>query len=105
MLYIDDGRIRLNIAKKQNLDVTIVEKITKYLEEVNPLIPAHKQLGAEQAETAHIVFEHTTRKINGPILGDPPRREEISGVVKTGTDVEPRKIMVWKYPLKHRLSL
>lgn len=66
------------------------------MEKVNPLIPAYKQLGAEQAETAHIVFEHTKRKINGLILGDPPRCEEISGVVKTGSDVEPRKIMVWQ---------
>ena len=96
MLYIDDGRIRLNIAEKQNLDLTIVREITEYLEKVNPLISAYKQLGSEQAETAHIVFQHTTRKTHGPILGDPPRSEEVCGIIKTGTDVEPRKVMVWK---------
>ncbi len=99
-LYIDDGRMRQNVAKGRNLNTKIVSEIEQYLKKVNPLTETYKQLGSHPAPDAHIVFERTTRAKDGPILGDrPTAKNEISGLIKTtgGVPTKPsRKVTVWK---------
>ena len=96
VLYIDDGRQRLNIAEQNNLDLKIVQEIHAYMNLVNPSIPIYKQLSLTDSDTAHIVFEKTSRKTHGPILGDQPMSEEIAGIIKINPEADPRKIIVWK---------
>ncbi len=98
-LYIDDGKMRLDVAKKREMDTGIVSQISSYLQEVNPLCATYKQLGSHPSESAHIVFEKTSRAKDGPVLGDRPRSEEIAGILKSGGSVTPeseRKVTVWK---------
>ncbi len=96
-LYIDDGQKRMSTAKQQSLDVSIVTEIQNYLQQVNSLCPVYKQLGAHDADNAHIVFERTSRAKHGPVLGDRPVSGEIAGIIKTQSDKdEGRKVSVWK---------
>lgn len=43
-----------------------------------------------------LLKKKTLCKTHGPILGDKPKCEEIVGIVKTGAEFQPRKIIVWK---------
>ncbi len=96
-LYIDDGQKRMSAAKERNLDKSVVTQIQNYLQSVNPLCSVYKQLGAETAESAHIVFQKTSRAKNGPVLGDRPVCGEIAGIVRTHIENdEGRKVTVWK---------
>lgn len=95
-LYVCDNDVRLNIAKNQKLDGNIVIEISNYLEKVNPLVTSLKCLNNEKCETAHLVFEKTERKTEGPILRDRPMCAKIAGILNTSPQAEPRKIVIWK---------
>ncbi len=98
-LYIDDGSMRMAVAKRKEADPKMVSEINTFLQEVNPLCPVFKQLGTHPSDTAHIVFEKTSRTTHGPVLGDQPRCPEIAAILKNdagGTQQAPRKVTVWK---------
>ncbi|XP_065203965.1 uncharacterized protein LOC135834055 [Planococcus citri] len=95
-LYIDDGKERLKIAENEKLDKNIIDQISKFLHEVNPFISSLKQLHNEKSENAHLVFEKTSRKTHGPILGDRPSCAEIAGILYTTPNADPRKVVIWK---------
>ncbi len=96
-LYIDDGAMRAEAGKKRNLNTKIISSIQAFLNRVNPLCSVYKVLGSHPSETAHIVFEKTSRANDGPVLGDRPASQEISAIIKTDAAAgNPRKASVWK---------
>ncbi len=97
-LYIDDGSMRMAVAKKRSLDTKIVSEIEAYLNKVNQWTGVYKRLGSHPSDTAHIVFESTSRKTHGPVLGDSPKCGEIAAIIKTGnvSTNQPRSVTVWK---------
>ncbi|KAK9501551.1 hypothetical protein O3M35_012258 [Rhynocoris fuscipes] len=96
MLYIEDNRERERLATDRKLDEKIFQDIQNYLHLVNPLIKSIRQLNREVDETAHLVFENTSRRTHGPILGDIPEADEIAAVIKFGINFEPRNVVIWK---------
>ena len=96
-LYIDDGSLRKKAGSQRNLNIKIISEIEAFLNNVNPLCSVYKQLGNHPSNTAHIVFEKTSRKTNGPVLGDRPTAEEIAAIIKTDDALGgPRKASIWK---------
>ncbi|KAK9510396.1 hypothetical protein O3M35_005191 [Rhynocoris fuscipes] len=96
MLYIKDNRERERLASDRKLDEKICQDIQNYLHLVNPLIKSIRQLNREVDETTHLVFENTSRRTHGPILGDIPVADEIAAVIKFGINFEPRNVVIWK---------
>ena len=95
-LYINDGEERLRLAENQKLSGVITNQISKYLNEVNPLINSIRQLNIQTNDNAHIVFEQTSRRKHGSVLGDTPIINEIAGILRFDSTADPRKIVIWK---------
>ena len=96
-LYIDDGVERSLLAEGRGLDQDVIQDITDYLDDVNPLIPQYKLLGRQQAVSARLQFEETTRARHGANLGERNCGIEVQAVLNTSDDpdLEDRLITVW----------
>ncbi|CAG9860880.1 unnamed protein product [Phyllotreta striolata] len=97
-MYIDDGDARrLEAAKFNYLKNSILKEITCFLERVNPFIKDFRRLALEPSEKAHLVFECTTRRRAGPILGEQPQSTEVAAVISLIDEPnDPRQICIWK---------
>ncbi|CAH1188744.1 unnamed protein product [Phyllotreta striolata] len=66
-------------------------------EKVNPFIKDFRRLALEPSEKAHLVFECTTRRRAGPILGEQPQSTEVAAVISLIDEPnDPRQICIWK---------
>ncbi|XP_045507712.1 uncharacterized protein LOC123703676 [Colias croceus] len=96
-LYIYDNSERESLATNLNLDLTVIRSITHFLHNHNPYIECFKRLSQEPSDHAHLIFEHTTRRTHGNILGDMPLGNEIAAIISNEQErYIPRAIAIWK---------
>ncbi|KAE8739271.1 hypothetical protein FOCC_FOCC015231 [Frankliniella occidentalis] len=96
-MYIDDGQSRTaNFFEPHSLDPFVATSISAYLNTCNPLIPLFRQLGSEESEEAHLVFENTTRQRDGPLFEQRTSREVAALICTDPSSYNPRKLTIWK---------
>lgn len=70
---------------------------TDFLHNVNPYIDCFRCLSHEPSDEAHLIFERTSRRTHGNILGDMPIGNEVSAIFSTESErFIPKCIAVWK---------
>ena len=95
-LYINDELEREKLAEGRKVSPEFVKHINTLLHKHNPFVKQYRVLAKHSSETAHLVFERTTRKTHGPILGDAPTSYEIAAIISTSAEADPRQVVIWK---------
>ncbi|XP_046393620.1 uncharacterized protein LOC124161349 [Ischnura elegans] len=95
-LYVEDPQERLRLAREIELRQDVVNDVMEYLGQVNRLIADLRNLNNHVSESAHLVFKQTSRRTDGPIIGDAPATNEIAGILSTNFEYHPHQVVVWK---------
>ncbi|XP_046405004.1 uncharacterized protein LOC124170300 [Ischnura elegans] len=95
-LYIEFPQERLRLARGLQLSEEVTSEVLAYLTEVNRLIRDLRNLQNHVSDSAQLVFQRTSRRVDGPVLGDAPAVNEIAGIIRTSVDYNPRQVVIWK---------
>ena len=106
-LCILDPAYRSTHSNSLHVDPALTATVFEFLEKNNKLYQEYKNLGSMGKVRASLLFEKTSRKTHGPVLGDRPGKgnqqnlmpqsDEISAVVSLDEEGGPREVRVWAH--------
>ena len=95
-LCILDGMERERLAAMHKIDPCLYEDIHQYLNNNCQYFQQYQVLASHPSANARLIFQQTTRRTHGNILGDMPFSSEIAGIIDDSPDSVPRSVYVRK---------